>query len=416
MRDRAHPGMVAVACGGTGGHLFPGMAVAEQLLQRGCAVTLFISPKEVDRQGMSLAPELEWVTLPAVGLERGRCLSFLKGFWRSYWVARRYFRKRRPAAVLAMGGFTAAPPILAGQRAGGVAFLHESNGIPGRANRWLARWVDCAFVGFPQAAARLKHCRVEVTGTPVRSRFKTREPWECRVTLGLDPERPVLLVMGGSQGARAVNELVVAALPLLERQVPQLQIVHVTGKEDFGRVQDGYSHWPGRALVREFIGEMELAMGSATLAVSRAGGSALAEMAALGLPSILVPYPMAADNHQFYNARALSDTGASRLLEQPAATPLAVAVAVRELVADEAARQRMREALWRWHRADAAERIAEGILGRIGWATAKGVEGWRAGSGDDRPGVGGAGNGFGEAGRAAPLLEVLPESYRGGRR
>jgi UDP-N-acetylglucosamine--N-acetylmuramyl-(pentapeptide) pyrophosphoryl-undecaprenol N-acetylglucosamine transferase len=411
-----HPGLVAVACGGTGGHLFPGMAVAEHLLKRGCSVTLFISPKEVDRRGMSMAPELEWVILPAVGLERGRWLSFFQGSWRSYRVARRYFRKRRPAAVLAMGGFTAAPPILAGRRAGGVAFLHESNGIPGRANRWLARWVDCAFVGFPQAAARLRHCRVEVTGTPVRSRFKVQDSGECRAKLGLDPERPVLLVMGGSQGARAVNDLVMAALPLLERQVPQLQVLHVTGSEDFGRVQEGYSRWSGRTLVREFVGEMELAMGSATLAISRAGGSALAEMAAVGLPSILVPYPTAADNHQFYNARALSDTGASRLLEQASATPLAIAVAVRELVADEGARQRMRESLWRWHRADAAERVASGILSRIGWATRPGAEGRRAGAGDDRPDAERRENEPGGAGRTGPILGTMPEPYRSGRR
>jgi hypothetical protein len=137
----------------------------------------------------------------------------------------------------------------------------------------------------------------------VRSRFQEQDPRECRLQLGLAPDRPVLLVMGGSQGARAVNELVLAALPSLERQSPQLQILHITGREDFGRVQDGYAPWAGRAVVRDFLGEMELAMGAATMAISRAGGSALAEMAAMGLPSILIPYPSATDNHQFYNAR-----------------------------------------------------------------------------------------------------------------
>jgi UDP-N-acetylglucosamine--N-acetylmuramyl-(pentapeptide) pyrophosphoryl-undecaprenol N-acetylglucosamine transferase len=375
MSNQKEPGLVAVACGGTGGHLFPGMAVAERLLARGCAVTLLVSPKEIDRRGTALAPNLDWVTLPAVGLERGRWLGFLRGLWRSYWVARRQFRRRRPAAVLAMGGFTSAAPILAGRDAGSAVYLHEANGIPGRANRWLARWVDCAFVGFPQAAARLRHCRIEVTGTPVRQRFQPRVPWECRLRLGLDPDRPVLLVMGGSQGARGVNELVLATLPILERQLPQLQILHVTGEADFGRVRDAYARWGGRSVIREFLGEMELAMSAATVAISRAGGSAIAEMAAVELPSILVPYPSATDDHQFYNARALADTGGARMLEETLATPQAVAVWLREMVSDELARQRMREALRRWHRPDAAERVADWILSRMGWATAAGSDG-----------------------------------------
>jgi UDP-N-acetylglucosamine--N-acetylmuramyl-(pentapeptide) pyrophosphoryl-undecaprenol N-acetylglucosamine transferase len=363
------PGLVAVACGGTGGHLFPGMAVAEQLSARGCEVMLLVSSKEIDQRGVALAPSLDWLVLPAVGLEHGRWLHFLQGFWRSYWIARRCFRQRRPAAVLAMGGFTSAAPVLAGRRLGGTAFLHESNGVPGRANRWLARWVDCAFVGLPQAAARMRHCRIEVTGTPVRSGFQMRDSLECRLAMGLDPDRPVLLVMGGSQGARAINEMMLAALPILERRVPQLQILHITGSEDFGRVQEAYARWPGRSIIREFVDEMELAMGAATVAISRAGGSAVAEMAAVGLPSILVPYPSATDNHQFYNARALADTGGARMLEQALATPMAVAVWVRELVTDELARQRMREALRRWHRPDAADRVAEWIMTRMGWVS-----------------------------------------------
>lgn len=384
MNNRARLDRVAVACGGTGGHLCPGTAVAERLLARGCAVTLMVSPKEIDQRGVDLAPDLDWVTLPAVGLERGRWLSFLHGFWKSYWVARRHFRQRRPAAVLAMGGFTSAAPILAGRHFSGATFLHEANGIPGRANRWLARWVDCAFVGFPQAAARFRNCRIEVTGTPVRSRFQKLDPAECRSRLGLAADRPVLLVMGGSQGARAINELVLAALPSLERQTPQLQILHLTGSEDFGRVQDGYARWRGGSVIRDFLGEMELAMGAATLAISRAGGSTLAEMAAMGLPSILIPYPSATDNHQFYNARALADTGGARLLEQALATPLAVAVGVRDLVADELARQRMREALRRWHRPDAAERIAEWILAQLGWVEEIGMEPPRRAKGAQR--------------------------------
>ncbi len=150
---------VAIACGGTGGHLFPGLAVGEQLRRRGCAVTLLISPKEVDQQAVRLATQMEVVVLPAAGLSRGAGFSFVLGFVRSCLAVRKMFAAARPEAVLAMGGFTSAPPVLAGRLRGVPGFLHESNTIPGRANRWLSSFVSQAFIGFPGdciAAAREK--------------------------------------------------------------------------------------------------------------------------------------------------------------------------------------------------------------------------------------------------------------------
>src|SRR5262249_47238080 len=142
----------------------------------------------------------------------------------------------------------------------------------------------------------------------------------CRLALGLDASRPVLLVMGGSQGASGINELVTQALASLRQAAPELQYLHLTGPSDLEKVQAAYAAQKCPALVRPFLTEMELALGAATLAVSRAGGSSLAELAAMRLPAILVPYPFAADNHQYYNARALSDAGAALLLAQNTAT------------------------------------------------------------------------------------------------
>src|SRR6266436_2911399 len=163
---------IAIACGGTGGHLFPGLSVAEKLLQRDCVVTLLISPKEVDQEAVKSASGMEIVTLPAIGLQRGAEIAFLRGLKKSYGAARRLFKTNRPDAVLAMGGFTSAPPILAGKGCGAQTFLHESNTIPGRANRWLAWVVNRAFVGFPCAAKQLHNRAVRVTGTPVRPEFQ----------------------------------------------------------------------------------------------------------------------------------------------------------------------------------------------------------------------------------------------------
>ncbi|MCX6927634.1 MAG: glycosyltransferase, partial [Verrucomicrobia bacterium] len=130
---------VAIACGGTGGHLYPGLAVAEQLVQRGCAATLLISPKEVDQQAVQGVSGMDVVALPAVGLKRGGEISFVRGFVKSYRAAARLFKAHPPQVALAMGGFTSAPPVLAARRSGARTFLHESNTIPGRANQWLSR-------------------------------------------------------------------------------------------------------------------------------------------------------------------------------------------------------------------------------------------------------------------------------------
>jgi UDP-N-acetylglucosamine--N-acetylmuramyl-(pentapeptide) pyrophosphoryl-undecaprenol N-acetylglucosamine transferase len=354
--------LVAIACGGTGGHLFPGLAVGEQLLERGCDVTLLISPKEVDQQAVQSVRDMDVVTLPAVAYGRGQLARFVSGFVQSYRAARRLFRSRPPQAVLAMGGFTSAPPVLAGRAAGAATFLHESNTIPGKANRWLAHVVTQAFVGFPGAAARLHHPDILHTGTPVRPQFQPGDAGAARMALGLDARRPVLLVMGGSQGASGVNDLVVSALPALAAARPELQYLHLTGPADVDKVQQAYVRLGLRAVVRPFLSEMELALGAATVAVSRAGASSLAELAVMRLPAVLVPYPAAADDHQRHNAEALAADGAALFLGQRTASGADLAAQVGRLVTDEAARAAMARALERWDVPDAAARIADRIV------------------------------------------------------
>jgi UDP-N-acetylglucosamine--N-acetylmuramyl-(pentapeptide) pyrophosphoryl-undecaprenol N-acetylglucosamine transferase len=360
------PLRIAIACGGTGGHLFPGLAVAEQLVKRGCAVTLLVSPKEVDQEAVKMAAGMEVVTLPAVGLTRGRRMAFFRGFGQSYFSAKRLFKGQPPRAALAMGGFTSAPPILAARRSGARTFLHESNTIPGRANRWLSWVVNRAFIGFPSAAARLHTRAVTVTGTPVRPQFHPRQAAACRAALGLDPARPVVLVMGGSQGATGINQLVVQSLPWLAKAAPEWQWLHLTGPGDARLVTQAYAALGLRAVVHPFFAEMELALGAASAAVSRAGASSLAEIAAMRLPTVLVPYPAAMDNHQFYNARAFEASGAARLIQQRGATPQMLAELLLDLVRNMAARDKIGAALAQWHAPRAAEAIAEAMLQAIG--------------------------------------------------
>jgi UDP-N-acetylglucosamine--N-acetylmuramyl-(pentapeptide) pyrophosphoryl-undecaprenol N-acetylglucosamine transferase len=345
--------------------------VAEQLTQRGCAVALLISPKDVDQQAVTSARGMEIVTLPAVALQNRNYLSFARSFWQSWRASRKIFKSHPPHAVLAMGGFTSAPPILAAKKFGAKTFLHESNTIPGRANRFLARFVDEIFAGFHEAVTRFRGVppsRIKVIGTPVRPQFSPHARRQtpdasCRATLGLDPNCPTVLVVGGSQGASGVNEMILSALPLLAGR--GWQWLHLTGTNDFEKVKAAYGAVGFKAVVKPFLAEMDLALGAATAAVSRAGASSLAELAAMRVPSLLVPFPAAAGNHQFFNARAFEATGAARLLEQKDATPEKVAAMLRELVENETARRAMQTALAQWHAPRAAEQIAENILSAI---------------------------------------------------
>ena len=361
--------LIAVACGGTGGHFFPGLALAEELSVRGCEVLLLVSPKEIDQQVGASAVGMSIATLPAVAWKRGETRKFfggLRGAWRK---SRELFRERRPAAVISMGGFTGVAPVFAAWRGGSATFLHEANSIPGRANRWLAHLVQEAFVFFPEAAGRLSHPQVRVTGMPVRLQFQPGDPEPCRAALGLHPRRPVLLVTGGSQGATPLNEAMLAALPELRELEPDLQYLHLTGPADVERVRSAYAGSGARAIVRPFLTEMELALGAAAVVLGRAGASSLAELAAMRIPAVLVPYPAAADNHQYYNARAFADSGAARLLEQRDAQPARLIQEIRGLLRDETRLHGMRTALRQWFFADAAQAMADQIVrGLPQWA------------------------------------------------
>jgi UDP-N-acetylglucosamine--N-acetylmuramyl-(pentapeptide) pyrophosphoryl-undecaprenol N-acetylglucosamine transferase len=334
----------------------------------GCNATLVVSEKEVDRHAVGDGKDLPVLTVPAVGLTRGRRLAFARGFAVSFLKCVSIFRRARPDIVLAMGGFTSAPPLLAGRLLGAAAFLHESNSIPGRANRLISRFARESFIGFPSAASGLVSHRTIPTGTPVRSEFFGLNAAKCRATLCLDPDRPVVLIMGGSQGAEGINRLVVSSLDTLKQSLPDCQWFHVAGSGNTHEIKEAYKMRGMTAEVRGFMPRMDLALGAATAAVSRSGASSLAEIAAAELPTILIPYPTATDNHQYFNAKAYCDAGASALLEQHGATPESFAALLARMLSDAAGRQEMRGRLRKWQSPDAAERIALAMLRDRGFA------------------------------------------------
>jgi len=313
------PFKAIIACGGTGGHLFPGLAVAETLHERGHEVLLFVSEKEIDATALQAHPEFRSEKLPSIGMPSmvvsPAFLSFLKRFWESYRHCRSVYRKYRPSVVLGMGGFTSTAPILAARLAGLPSFIHESNSIAGRANRLAAKFATRVLLGFEDCRPYFSGSSCVVTGTPVRKNLGHPIPREEALKVfNLDPSRTTLLVTGGSQGASGINQLLFKTAPLLPTE--NLQIIHLTGKNDDRLAAANYQRDHIPHYVAPFHHRMEEAYSAADLVVSRAGASSLSELAMFGLPSILIPYPYATDDHQKANAEIFVRAGAAELINE----------------------------------------------------------------------------------------------------
>lgn len=326
----------AIAGGGTGGHLFPALAVGEVLLERGHEVLIFISEKEVDALAIRGRSEFRFEKLPSIGMPRlfsRAMLTFFQRFNESLSPCRRIFAEFQPDAVLGMGGFTSTAPILAGKFRRVPTFIHESNAIPGKANRLNAKLADAVLLGFEECQRYFPRARCEVTGTPIRRSLARRVPREEALAgFGLTSGRPTLLVMGGSQGAHGINEAMKAAA--LEQQLGELQIIHLTGPGDAAGMKAVYAQAGIPAQVAAFCHEMENAYSAADLVLARSGAASLSEISHFALPSLLIPYPHAAENHQQLNAEIFARAGAATLLKESETTGTTLALAIRSLVSD----------------------------------------------------------------------------------
>jgi UDP-N-acetylglucosamine--N-acetylmuramyl-(pentapeptide) pyrophosphoryl-undecaprenol N-acetylglucosamine transferase len=309
---------VAIACGGTGGHLFPGLAVAEVLKNRGHEVLLLISEKQIDAIAVGNRKEFRIQKIPAVGLTKLvslRFFSFFAKFLNGLLACLRTYRSFKPDVVLGMGGFTSTAPILAGRLNGLPTFIHESNAIPGKANRLNALLSRKVLLGFEECARCFPNKPVEVTGTPIRDSLRRPvDRSEALKNMRLKSDLRTVLVMGGSQGAHGINEAVVA---VLERfALKEVQFIHLTGKEDENYVYECYRREAIPAFVSAFYDRMEEAYTVADLAIARSGAASLTELSYFGLPTILIPYPFAAENHQFFNAEIFARHGVAKVLEE----------------------------------------------------------------------------------------------------
>jgi len=356
---------VVIAGGGTGGHLYPGIAVAREILRRepGTRVSFAgtsrgLEARVVPREGLALD------LIRSAGLKGKSLSSRVRGaaiLPISFLDAWRILSRRRPQVVIGVGGYSSGPVVLLAALRGIATMVLEQNAVPGLTNRLLAKRVRAAAVTYESTLPYFGG-RGFVAGNPVRAEFfddarRETSNFEVRTS-----KFDRLLILGGSQGAHAINVAMVAAAPRLERTHAGLEIVHQTGVRDLESVRDAYRRDGVTARAESFLDLVAGEMIAADLVICRAGATTLAELAACGKPAVLVPFPGATDDHQRKNALVLAEAGAATLLDQRDLTGESLVAAISGLLADPDRLRAMAAAMKTFARPDAAARIVDRVI------------------------------------------------------
>jgi UDP-N-acetylglucosamine--N-acetylmuramyl-(pentapeptide) pyrophosphoryl-undecaprenol N-acetylglucosamine transferase len=353
------PLRVLIAGGGTGGHLYPGIAVAEEIVsQPGGEVTFVGTSRGLET---TLIPKagfpLELVQVS--GLKRMGPAGLVRGLGRlprAFLESWRILRRHRPDVVLGVGGYASGPLVLAAALAGIPTAIQEQNSLPGFTNRVLGRLARRVFVAFDEARASFARRKVHLVGNPVRRKFLE----QAAAIAGASPvaDRSIV-ILGGSQGSHAVNELATGLVRVLDARGRLRPIVHQTGRDEADRMQLHYAAlgYEGRVDVRAFIDDMPAVLADAALVVARAGALTLAELAIMRVPAILIPLPTAADDHQTRNALAFERAGAAFLLPQAEASATRLGDLCDEILGDPPRHAAMSAAMGTLARADATRDI-----------------------------------------------------------
>ena len=333
---------VIIAGGGTGGHLFPGMAVAEELKARGHEITFVGTQRGIEARA---CPKEGWPLelIDVGGLKGAGALGVIRGLLRvprAVLQSVGILRRIKPDLVIGVGGYASGPVVMAAALSGRPTAILEQNSVPGITNRMLGRMVGVVFGAFDAARRFFPRAKFRLVGNPVRTKLRDK----LAETSTRAPAGGGLLVVGGSQGAHAVNELVLEAMKRLAQNDKPPRLLHQSGEKDHPGLVARYKEAGIDVDVRAFIDDMAGALAGCELAVTRAGASTLAELTALGVPAILIPFPQAADDHQTVNARELEERGAAKLMPQKELTPETLARAIRALLDDEPQRRKMAEA------------------------------------------------------------------------
>lgn len=341
---------ILFACGGTAGHINPALSIAE-LIKRNVpdASAVFVgTPGGMENR---LVKEAGYAIrhVPVEGLRRSlspRNLRAGVALLRSFGVAKRILAEEAPDLVVGTGGYVCYPVLRVASSLGIATVLHESNARAGIAARMLARRIDLALVNFPSAKRDfLKAGKTVVSGNPLRREFYALTRAEARLKLGLPSDALLLVVFGGSLGAAKLNETVESAIPRLLSLYPDLRILHAVGRNPGNR---GTVRSIGRYERRAYISDMPICLLAADAAICRAGAMTVSEIAAAGVPSILIPYPRATGDHQTKNAKALDEKGAAILLPESELTPETLTEKLAPILRDGESGSRMRAALTRF--------------------------------------------------------------------
>ena len=352
---------ILIAAGGTGGHIYPALAIADALKSHGISVEFVGTPGGLENK---LVPPKGYPVyhLP-IGRLNGkistgeRLMTLLKMPY-AFWVSARLLKRTRPALVLGVGGHASGPLLLMASRLGYRTAIWEPNAMPGLANRILARFVDECWVVYPEARALLKNEHARTAGMPVRREIERGPSGDAAST------KFRILVFGGSQGARGINDAVVAMVKGAGAWLNQIEFVHQTGASDFARVREAYG--PDLATypveLREYLHDMGDQYAKADLVIARSGTGTLSELAACGKVAILIPFPFAADDHQRKNAESLVQKDAAVLIVQKDLTPGRLKAEIDRLREDPEHRRRMSERVREFHVPKRRRAFGDGVL------------------------------------------------------
>lgn len=365
-------GVVAFAGGGTGGHLYPALAIAGEILAQRprTGLVFFGTQRPIDAHIVEGAKcELVRQRLPGLTIKPWRWPAVMAGFRHSSELCKTRLQKQRPLVVIGTGGYGSVPAVRQARRAGIPTVILNPDALPGRANRYLAGKADLVFVQWQETIEQLPtHVPVIVSGCAIRPEFHQVDRVQAAKRFGFDTGRKTLLITGASQGAQTINSAVLANLDLLEAQ-DDWQVLHLTGEGDFERVDEAYRSRKIRATVLRFTDHMADAIELSDLVVSRSGASTLAELTAMGKASILLPYPFHRDMHQLANARCLVRAGAAILVRDRIDADKngpGLRTVLEPLLGDGRKRAEMAAASHRLGKGRAATEIAEQILKLIG--------------------------------------------------
>ncbi|MGI6128641.1 MAG: undecaprenyldiphospho-muramoylpentapeptide beta-N-acetylglucosaminyltransferase [bacterium] len=363
---------ILFAGGGTGGHVYPALAVAELLTKRDSNTKiLFVGTERGLERDLVSKAGFRLKTIPAAGLKRRltwanvRMLkSNVQGFLQSLKIVRQF----RPQVVVGTGGYVAVPVVMAAAWLRIPILLHEQNALPGLANRWLSRFASCVAVSYDQAVPYFSRAkRVIVSGNPVRPGVWQKTRQEGRYNMGLPDNVRLVLVFGGSRGARPITEAALTAATSLLTD-PELVLLVVTGTSDFVTIEEKVCRLgiqaalEGKMLIRPYLYNMDDALAAADVVVTRAGATTLAEITARGIGAVLIPSPYVTANHQEHNARALADKGAAVMIRQQDLTGDLLAKTIKGLLADPDGLAAMEASARALGRRSAAQTLVEQII------------------------------------------------------